>query len=250
MPLEAKPVSVFVAGEDDVHAFLIERLCELVSVESGHTTTFLLRRSASGGFYDTRHAARDAQALGLKLSGRRNGHPRSPEAVILRRIWAVGQAETPDVVIALSDSDGDDDFLAAAYELAVELRVSTPPMVVGICHRDAEAWIFAGYKPTDGAQAKRLNAIAQARGFDPTRRPEKLTGSPNASATDAKRNCLFLLGEGRTATPEGLPPSRAPRRDELAPLLPGLATLEVLSQHHACGAAAFIAGLRSLTAPV
>jgi hypothetical protein len=242
-------LAVFVAGEDRVHWFLATRLFDAALTEriggppGAEHRTFIGLRPGSDS-YDIRHAKAHAQDAGLRLTGRIGGARRSPASIFLTRIRFLAVQAGAGAVVLLKDSDGDEAFAREARRAQDSAESELPPVAFGVPHRDAEAWLLAGWTPRDPSQHERLREATAALRFDPTRRPERLTARPNDAVTDAKRVWMYLHGEGDALEGAGRAPSRPPTVDHLEEIQ--LTRLRELGRFAACGLADFSERLRRL----
>jgi hypothetical protein len=132
----------------------------------------------------------------VKLRGFIGGASQKPEAAVWRRrlLWGLLE-EGADAIIAAQDTDGDLSKLDGLRQVAALLEQLNPkqPVLIAAPHRDAEAWLIAGFRPESHHEADRLAAAQRALSFSPTSRPELLSAHPNDALQDAKRVCRFLL---------------------------------------------------------
>lgn len=174
----------------------------------------------------------------IKLRGFIDGRSQKGEAHAWRiRLVGVLADDRVAAVIAAKDTDGDPASLDGLRQAAAS--ISGRLVIVCAPHQDAEAWLVLGL-----AGSPHLTAITRALGFDPTREPHRLTGSPNAAATDAKRvlrRLLFDEDRSGSLTVAEL----AAHRDAC---LPGAATIK--SHGTDCGIAAFCDAIRRDIAPL
>lgn len=244
---------IVVAGEDRTHRFLATRLFDAVANEQLGAAPSQSHRAFCGladqvDFYDTRHAKEDAKKAGIRTFGRISGKLRTPESLLFVRVWALAELTDADALLVLADSDNEPELVRDARLIQEQLATKSPAAAVGVCHRDAEGWLLAGYAPTVPEEAARLKVAGKHLSFNPTHQPERLTAQPNDADTDAKRVCVYVLGDGKGLAGKDRAPSRPPSEDELAAMAPGLASLNALTAFDDCGVADFIASLRALCA--
>lgn len=175
-----------------------------------------------------------------------DGAPCKPGARRLRAalVEHARSARAPGMVILMLDTDGDEQVLKGAEQVMswVAGQSDLPPTVIGIPHRDAEAWFFAA----PGIDGDRLADARQVLCFDPTREPERLTSGPNDTPTDAKRVFRFVLLEEGKELVQGRPESRPPSPDEADAWAARLAAdIARLSTFKKCHLAGFVRGIET-----
>lgn len=261
-------VGVAVVGEDEVHRALAMGLFDgalaAMAAERGAdwlepatSRTWLVYDGGARerrGYYDSHREDPLPGPVGRRVqpTGFIDGRPAGPGASKLRHLYLLHslQANPPDVVVLLMDTDGDHELVASAEQIRTFVqRFDSPPLlVIGTPHRDAEGWLFVA--PVEPGEAtKRLAQARTALSFDPTQQPERLTASPNDAVTDAKRVLRFVvLGEGTELArgrPRSAPPSPA-EADELVERL--AARLDRAATYEACGLARFVRDLHAAVA--
>lgn len=244
-------IRVAIIGEDEVHRALAMALLDAVMLDIFQkcSADWLMEidevRSwvvdASGKlFYDSHRD--EPPPRKLRTAGHIRGEPLKPGASKLRHLYLLHtqQSPAPDLVIILQDTDGSPSLQAAANQVLQLWEPDFPVLVIGLPHRDADAWLFAAPAPDE--VSSRLELARKVLSFDPFHEPERLTSSPNHAITDAKRVVQYvLLGEGeelRIGHPKSKPPSNA---DELAQRL--TTDLPRLRRFVGCGLASFIDAL-------
>ncbi len=71
-------------------------------------------------------------------------------------------------------------------------------VAVGIAHPEHEAWVIAAFVPSNDDERERLEGLRGELGFDPTRKPERLTSGRQAHTKDAKRVLRKLIANNPT----------------------------------------------------
>lgn len=147
---------------------------------------------------------REAAARGIRShvrvreTGRlRAAHGHAGESFRAVRVAAVLDPR-PDLVIIAGDTDGDEDpdgTRDAGLALAGEVGIAA---VVASLHREAEAWVVAGFVPQNAAEMRRLRAVERSLGFNPTEAPERLMSDLTGDLRDAKRVARELLDDDVT----------------------------------------------------
>lgn len=207
------------------------------AVELGRHAVRYFERDKVAKQLKGQHGASMVRGRAVKTHGFIQGRPLGPSAKVWRRaLIAVFSDERVEGVIAAEDTDGDPAKLDGLRQAAA---LFDGALVVCAPHQDAEAWLVLGL-----AGSPHLTAITRALGFDPTREPHRLTGSPNAAATDAKRvlrRLLFDEDRSGSLTVDEL----AVHRDAC---LPSAAT--IAAQGTDCGIAAFCDAIRRDIAPL
>ena len=102
----------------------------------------------------------------------------------------------PDAVILLRDTDGQIDR-RRGLEQARNSQVLEVPIVIGLARTKRECWVLAGFEPQSGDEEKRLAAVRQQLGFDPTARAEQLTATHDSDTRSAKRVLDELTGDDK-----------------------------------------------------
>lgn len=262
-------IGVAVVGEDEVHRALAmalfdgalatlaaERGADWLVVDDARTwLVFDGGERVRRGFYDSHREDPLPTRPGrrIRTTGHINGRPAGPGAAKLRRLFTYHalQPEPPGMVVLLTDTDGDERTAASAEqvrELVTGLE-DPPALVIGMPHRDAEAWLFAAALPTDAQTAERLAAARKALSFDPSREPERLTSSPNDAMTDAKRVLRFVLLHEGEELARGRPRTGPPTPDEADEIAERLARdLDRASTFRNCGLSDFVRDLRAAVA--
>ncbi|MFN7142886.1 MAG: hypothetical protein ACK4YP_03860 [Myxococcota bacterium] len=250
-------VLVAVAGEDEVHRALAMALFDAAArahadaagqdwfdVEHQRRWTTPNERDdvpERRRYFDT-HREVELPGPTFRFSGRIDGKPLAPSARKLREMWLRHNllVPRPALLVVLQDSDGAPGVVEGARQVVEwTRRQEGMTLVVGVPERDAEAWLLAGWRPTDPAEESRLRAARETLHFDPTTQPERLTAHPNDALTDAKRVLRYLVF-GETPLTRGRPESRPPsaeQADELAAEM--AADLARVRAHWACNLAGF-----------
>jgi hypothetical protein len=230
------PVQIALAGEDQVHQVLATALVDKVLVALApdyfdlDSSRGWYRLEDGSQFYKSKNVAEET-IPDLCLNGRRvslrghiNGEPVQPHTQLFRNLilWFASKEPRPELLVILSDSDGDLKREKAAKQ-ALRIQGDLPDsmlVVIGVPHQDAESWLVATFTPATPEDNERVRHARKTIGFSPHLEPHRLTGSPNDAATDAKRVLRFLmLQEGKQLDGKARPPSKAPDGKELELLL-------------------------------
>lgn len=109
------------------------------------------------------------------------GHPDSRSAAKALKLLA--KFGFPDAVVFVRDADDQPERRAGLNQA----RSQTPdlPVVVGVAIPEREAWLLAGFIPTNDDERARLTQSRKRLGFDPTQRPQELRGEGKRSAKRA-----------------------------------------------------------------
>lgn len=190
------PVRVGLAGDDEAHRILLQRLADDATPEVPDLEG---RRSWVGDgtgrrFLSTtnRPARQIAESGRPEYRSQRHGaEPRGHAAVFVDAVkHFIGRA---DITLVLVDEDGDGTRVDAAQQAAsTTAGRGGPPAVLGVCNPCAEGWLVT---MIGQARPGRLQRLERALKLDLRRHPERLTSPPPTSPKHAKRALHFLLDE-------------------------------------------------------
>ena len=127
-----------------------------------------------------------------RAHGHFSGEPGAADATAATRAirLLMDCPDPPDAVVLLRDDDGQTErrkgLEQARNSSKMEVRI-----VIGLAHTKRECWVLAGFEPQSAEEEKRLAAVRQLLGFDPTARAEQLTATHDSDKLNAKR----VLGE-------------------------------------------------------
>lgn len=107
-----------------------------------------------------------------------------------KKILAEDSAAIP-LVILFRDTDGERERRDGVERARDSFPAKNFEIVVGVAHPKRECWVLLALDPTEAEQQriKQLRRGGEGLGFDPTKRPEKLT----ASSSEAKREAKAVL---------------------------------------------------------
>lgn len=134
----------------------------------------------------------------VRRHGRIAGRPLEPEAPLWRDVltWFSSLDPRPDVMLLVRDLDGV--IGKRAGMLQVRDHLAWPfIVVVATPEPEIEAWVVAGFAPSDDGEAETLRVLSGELSFDPTHTPHRLTAHPNDAPRDAKRVLSRLTGGDR-----------------------------------------------------
>ena len=243
------PVEIALAGDDQAHRVLMERLADAVLGDGEHLEEqrrFVGDAAGRRILPLTRRPARERAPSGrlVHRNQRLGTEPLGYAAVLVEA--ATDLASQADVVLVLADEDGDrgrKDHLPRA-RAALHAR-GLSRIALGICDPIAEAWLVALLAKD---RTQRAHALSRALGIDVSRQPERLSSRPPDHRRHAKRALAFLLahrGDDIMAFP-----AETPGSDETDPALAMVSlSLEALCALDGCGLADFVCDLeRALSA--
>lgn len=244
---------VGLAGDDEAHAELAERLVRGVRPPTSGTDSFELRFGPAGKrtllrLKDTAPSTDDRRPHYTKQRFA-DGLPMAYAAVPHRAAQILLNNQGHDVAVVLCDGDGDPARSTLIQRLQAEWDAQFPRQsAFGVAVPCAEAWVITLVGPQRDKERKQLRSDL---GHDVVARPDHLSHAPG-SLSHPKRVVRFLLDEGRTAL-EDCSQGTVPLAD-LQSLLEEVDLSEVLSKPMSdalqrCGLADFYAALRRLVPP-
>ncbi len=132
-----------------------------------------------------------ARQRGIRAYGHFANDPAEPDALAGRRalLLIASLDNTPNAIILLRDSDGDEARCRGLEQARNERRLPNVPVVVGVAHAKRECWVLAGFEPQDDEERRKLDAMRQELGFDPRLHAERL----DARTPSAKKNAVRVL---------------------------------------------------------
>lgn len=237
-----RPVAVGLAGDDEAHRILIQRLADHVVAPAGELEA--CRRWGTFLKTGTRPArARAPSGRPVYRNQRREGAPRGYAQVFVEVVEQL--ATESDVAIVLVDEDGDETRVQAAAT-AADILAERLPAVFGICTPCAEGWLVALIGPS---RPTRLRELESALKKKVTSHPEQLTSSPTTAPHNAKRALHFLLDDEHDDVMRY--PATTPRLVHTEPAL-AAAALDPhrLRRLESCGLTAFYLALEFVYAPM
>ena len=197
---------VLVVAEDQLGVTLARDLCDRVVVERGpswladlwHDARTRDSQRAWGGFdaadvwtewAQTKKIAdrRGLRTHGLGMEGYELAAYRAAHLAAMR-------TPRPDALVLCHDTDNKP--VRAQMIRGIErAHVEDVPMLLAVAHREAEAWVLAGFTPRHAQEREALSSLASEIGFDPTAEPHRVTSTVQNDPRDAKRCCGRLLAE-------------------------------------------------------
>ncbi|MBK8692669.1 MAG: hypothetical protein IPN17_10335 [Deltaproteobacteria bacterium] len=135
-----------------------------------------------------------ARALGISPHGYGRGGVEGIESAEIRKVIAVVThkgVDRPAGVLLVRDTDGDQDrrrsYRTSVDALNAAYSGAATPMraLLALPHPEMEAWLLAGFDPSDDDERDRLKAARTRLGVDPRERSHEL--NPGRTATDAGR---------------------------------------------------------------
>lgn len=190
------PVRVGLAGDDEAHRILLQRLADDSTLDLPDIQG---RRSwvgddAGQSFLSTGQRPRRPVAPSgrpVYRSQRYGDAPRGYAAVFVEAVQKIGGRA--DVTLVLVDEDGDSTRVhAAAMAASILANSGGPPTVLGVCNPCAEGWLVG---MIGRARPERLARLETALATRLANHPERLTSKPATSAKNAKRALHFLLDD-------------------------------------------------------
>jgi hypothetical protein len=158
---------------------------------------------ATHPFFDV-HAYREhAGRLGLRIPhGHFNGAPGAAGSLMARTLFLIARklnqrGSTIEAVVLLWDMDGDGANRRIGLEQARTEATSWAKfaIVIGCPDLTREAWVLAGFEPTDDGERERLGELRQELGFHPTGEAHRLDSSDEQAKRNPKR-VLRILTDG------------------------------------------------------
>jgi len=135
-----------------------------------------------------------ARALGISPHGYGRAGVEGIESVEIRKVVAVVTrkgAALPAGMLLVRDTDANPDrrrsYRTSVDALSAASSGAASPMrvVLALPHPEMEAWLLAGFDPSDDDERDRLKAVRARLGMDPRERSHEL--NPGRTATDAGR---------------------------------------------------------------
>lgn len=259
-----EPVRVGLAGEDQAHRLLLERLSDMVLCERlaiapenvAPLRVFCGDPEGSSPFFPTSDATdrlrRRRQGRPLYRSRRIGAAPAGEAFQIEDTVSCMELApHPPDALLILVDEDGGADKARTIAEVNRDLQRRAGRIrlvLVGLCVPTAEGWLIPLIAP--GLPPARMKAIRDALSFSPERTPEKLCSKPLTSPRHVKRVLNAMLSDEpptpldhhSAATPKG--------EDTSAALSAAPADLPALRRLDGCGLGDFLALLGARYLPL
>ena len=136
--------------------------------------------------------ARLRKAAGRKLHGHFGGEPGLPDAKAARSamVELLAANPQPDAIVLIRDLDdlGSGDRRTGLDQARREHVTHHPdiPVVIGVAIPKREAWILAGFSPSDAEERRALAIEIRRLGRDPTRKPHELRARTHGAKTDIK----------------------------------------------------------------
>ena len=119
-----------------------------------------------------------------------DGNPGEHDARLARRVLLLfAKLGMPDLVVLVHDAD-DRPERREGFEQARNGTPMPERIVVGIANPEREAWVLAGFVPSDEREQSALASERQRLGFDPTLHPHELRGNAKRSAKTALASLL------------------------------------------------------------
>lgn len=242
------PVRVGLAGEDEAHRILLQRLAD----EAACDVPTLEKRRQWVGAEDGSPYFKTSRKRKIADSGRPTyraqrieGEPVGFGSVFLDIFKEFGLRA--DIVLVLVDEDGDPKRAKAAHQAMEYLRRgSRRPAVFGVCNPTAEAWIVGVVGPE---RTSRAQALKRELGFDAVRNPHQLCSQPATDPRHAKRAANFLLNENHRSLRDA--PACTPERQDTEEAVLGAAvTRDHLGHLVKCGLTPFLDRLREHYVPL
>lgn len=128
----------------------------------------------------------------LNLRGTVDGKPLGIEGMKWRLRVMAAIEQGADVVVIGIDTDGDADRITGARQAGLSYASSLLTLIAAP-HQDAEGWLIVGLGELKPHERSRHAEVCDDLGFDPMKRPHRLTAHPNDAQTDAKRVLQRLL---------------------------------------------------------
>lgn len=133
-----------------------------------------------------------ARALGISPHGYGRAGVEGVESAEIRKVLAVVThkgVDRPAGVLLVRDTDGDPDrrrsYRSSVDALSAASSGAASPMrvLLALPHPEMEAWLLAGFDPSDDDEREQLKAVRTRLGMDPRERSHEL--NPGRTATDA-----------------------------------------------------------------
>lgn len=192
-------IRLLVAAEDGLAhrlaVHLADRCCqevEWVGDQIDHFRTWVA--FAGNDCLDLKRVKDLAKGLRIRAWGHFDGHPGAEDALLMRKLFRVVDAQDigVDVLVVARDVDGRD--RRAGFDQARREFAHATFMVVGaLAEPEFEAWLVSAWQPETDAEREALAAQKQRLGFDPVRDSHQLT-STGDGPRDSKKVLQGLAG--------------------------------------------------------
>ncbi|HCS52254.1 hypothetical protein [Rubinisphaera sp.] len=150
-------------------------------------------RESNGTELLWKHIKSLARPLGIKIHGHFGGEPGQPDASIARRaILLLRRLFDPDAIMLIRDADNQAERLKGLNQ-ARDHFGDEPKIVIGVADPEREAWVIAGFDPSDETEQKLLESERQNLGFDPRTRSHELTATNDDQAKKSPKRVLKVL---------------------------------------------------------
>ncbi len=245
-----RPVRVGLAGDDEAHRILMQRLADeaTTDVRDRDARRRWVRHDNDATFLQTgKRPAPETVPSGRQpyRSQRFDGKPLGYATVFVEAAEALHACS--DIALVLVDEDGKESRVPSAIVAREYLRRfdKAPPVVFGVCDPCAEGWLVALIGPT---RPKRLAALSSSAKVKLPSQTEHLT-SHGDNTKNAKRGLHFLLDDRRKKVSDY--PISTPGVDDTEPVLAASPTAPAhLKSLTGCGLASFYQQLVDVYAPM
>ncbi len=188
---DAVSVTILCVAEDRLGFTLAQALFERVCVEEGLDGSAQWQSLDAPDAYTRWTSMRDrARRTNLRFTVKGLGGYEFETRRVLTQLALL--SSPPQVVVLCRDTDNKP--VRDEMNRAIVAMGDLPFTVLSaVAHREAEAWVVAGFEARDERERRALRALQQSIGFDPTREPHRMTANDAGSPRDAKRVCEALL---------------------------------------------------------
>ena len=140
------------------------------------------------------HAATDlARQRGVRIFGHFQDGPGKLDAQLYRNVFALfADEDDPPAIIVVSHDTDEETERIEGFSQAFSDRSWPFTPVHAAAHPELEAWLLAAFVPRDEEEERRLAAVKQELGFDPTADAAELKSGDETAKRNAKRILALL----------------------------------------------------------